>query len=155
MNHSSYLTVLDRNWRELRLDRAMAALSSTNWDYSAIASSGLSGNLFSLPLADRLGKDLIVVRKQQESNHGQVVEGSAPIQPGLRYIIVDDFSSSGDTISWIKREVESCYSYKEWRDVGPWSEASWTPPTLIGVLLYADSMVSQLAISDRFIQIPA
>lgn len=74
-------------------------------DFDAIAFRGLSGALISPTLALMLEKTLCAVRKPstQEVSHGfYQVEGD---QGARRYIIVDDFISSGTTVCDILKEM--------------------------------------------------
>jgi orotate phosphoribosyltransferase-like protein len=69
-------------------------------DFDTIVCSGISGLLIAPIVADKLKKDLVIVRKprREESRYSHNdVEG---VKPG-RYIIVDDLISSGNTITRI------------------------------------------------------
>lgn len=64
-------------------------------DFDTIAFRGMSGALIAPALALELQKNLIMVRKPSDKGHSCFkVEGN---QDAKRYIIVDDFESSGDT----------------------------------------------------------
>lgn len=70
--------------------------------FDAIACTGLSGCLVAPTIAWTLGVTLIVVRKPQEKRHASaVVEGA----DSNRYIVVDDFISSGATIRLVMKEI--------------------------------------------------
>ena len=72
-------------------------------DFEAIAFRGMSGALVSIPLALKMGKTLIMVRKPDEDTHSSYpVEGDTQAK---RYVIVDDFVASGDTVKAVKRAV--------------------------------------------------
>jgi hypothetical protein len=71
------------------------------YDFQSFAFRGISGALIAPLLAYKTGKTLIVVRKPKpdESSHSDYpVEGDLNAQ---RYIIVDDFQSSGSTVTAI------------------------------------------------------
>ena len=70
----------------------------------AIACCGLSGLLLGTAIADRLGLDLIVVRKKDDkSTHSSiVVEGVA----AGSYIIVDDLIFTGKTMKYIIESID-------------------------------------------------
>jgi orotate phosphoribosyltransferase len=70
---------------------------------TAIACSGVSGLLIAPAIADALGLDLIVVRKNDdEGTHSSCrVEGVACDN----YLIVDDFVSTGATVKHIMGEI--------------------------------------------------
>jgi adenine/guanine phosphoribosyltransferase-like PRPP-binding protein len=90
-----------------------------------IAFRGISGALVAPALAVLLEKNLLVVRKPNESAHTRsLVEGNKSHAP---YIIVDDFISSGDTIRHIVEAVKAfddsaklvaivCYARHSFRD---------------------------------------
>lgn len=73
--------------------------------FEAIAFSGVSGAAIAFPLSYLLNKPLLCVRKSTEDTHSaDLIEGcdNAP-----RYIIVDDFIASGETIRRIKKEIKN------------------------------------------------
>jgi adenine/guanine phosphoribosyltransferase-like PRPP-binding protein len=74
--------------------------------FKAIAFRGVSGALFGPCLAAEMKRGLIVVRKSlgdEESTHsGHKVEGMICD----KYIIVDDFISSGNTVSVIENKIK-------------------------------------------------
>jgi orotate phosphoribosyltransferase-like protein len=92
-------------------------------EFDTIVVRGLSGIIPGTLLADRFGKQLCVVRKPDERHHtGARMEGRV----GEKYIILDDFVASGDTLLAILQAT----NYKlpvyvvlyntilEWWDVG-------------------------------------
>lgn len=90
-------------------------------DFDTIAVRGNSGLLLGAILAERLQKNLIIVRKNEASHSGSKVEGWGINQ---RILIVDDFISTGDTVDIIYETiVETCDS-----------------PTIVGILLYASRL---------------
>jgi orotate phosphoribosyltransferase-like protein len=67
-------------------------------DFDAIAVSGASMMLISSVVAYRLGKNIILIRKENEKCYStNNVEGMT----GQRYIIVDDLVASGRTLRYI------------------------------------------------------
>jgi adenine/guanine phosphoribosyltransferase-like PRPP-binding protein len=72
--------------------------------YDAIAFTGQSGSLLAGPLAVRLGKPLIMVRKKAKPvTHSQKeVEG---IRNARSYVIVDDVICTGATIRRIRAKI--------------------------------------------------
>jgi len=77
-------------------------------EYDSIACRGVSGLMIASPVALRLNKPLIVIRKGTSNCHSSIaVEGY--LSPDLRYIIIDDFISSGNTIKEIIKEIEDYY----------------------------------------------
>lgn len=76
-------------------------------DFDTIAFSGKSGSLMSFPLAHRLDKEIIVVRKprETESAHSSLlIEGIIP--SSRKIVIVDDFVSVGKTIRHIVNAIK-------------------------------------------------
>ena len=72
-------------------------------DFEAIAFRGMSGALISIPLALKMGKTMIMVRKEEDDCHSDYpVEGDTQAK---RYVIVDDFVASGDTVKAIKKAI--------------------------------------------------
>ena len=69
--------------------------------FDAIAFTGLSGSVIAGAISIAMDKYLYCVRKSTENRHSDyAVEGPAT---GLRYVIIDDFISTGATI---KRVIE-------------------------------------------------
>lgn len=64
--------------------------------------SGMSVAFAAMMLADL---PLVVVRKRGENSHGSMVEGVEGLVV-RKYIILDDFVSSGDTVRTIARDME-------------------------------------------------
>jgi hypoxanthine phosphoribosyltransferase len=86
--------------------------------FDAIAFRGMSGAIIAPNIAQRLGKDIIGIRKNDERRHsGYKVEGVIC----NNYIIVDDFIDSCKTIETIQSEIHD------------WCENA----TLVGIALYA------------------
>lgn len=92
--------------------------------FDAVAVTGLSGLLMGPVVADRLGKGIIVVRKEGEKNHsGYAIESSV----SGKYVIVDDFISTGATIRRIVDNVgEGCvgiclYAKRRGVEFGHWN----------------------------------
>jgi orotate phosphoribosyltransferase len=89
--------------------------------FDAIAFTGLSGSIIAGAVALSMDKYLYCVRKSNESRHSDhVVEGPAT---GLRYVILDDFISTGATIERIIEMVSAhtegkaeCVGAYLWRD---------------------------------------
>lgn len=76
----------------VELPEVMLKLGAT-----AIAVRGKSGVSIAHALAMYLNFDLIIVRKEGESNHGANIERWGTQRQNERYIIIDDFVSTGET----------------------------------------------------------
>lgn len=93
--------------------------------FDAIAISGYSMALVAPVIADRLGKNIIIVRKQEEIRHSQfLVEGPH----NSRYIIIDDLVGSGATITRMYEGIK--FNLKNCRLIGTYffrstEEARW------------------------------
>lgn len=80
---------------------AVQALRRKRFD--SLAFRGMSGAIIAAPVAIALGKNLIMVRKPEETTHSDFpVEGN---QSSKKYIIIDDFVSSGHTCKAIIEAV--------------------------------------------------
>lgn len=106
--NTEYLKALDYRSAQKILARAEKLLSKIKFD--AIAYTGASGSLIAPALAFRMNRGLILVRKEKNTHSGSKVEGHIDVE---RYIIVDDFVTSGKTVKRIAREVKAhCYQAK-------------------------------------------
>lgn len=75
-------------------------------DFDAIACRGTSGLLVGPMLAHKFDKHLIVIRKSTENSHSsRLIECDDTVR---KYIIVDDFASSGATIEAIVNDINEC-----------------------------------------------
>ncbi len=106
---TQYLQSLDPTL--LKKEIALAVKSLTGLTFKSIAFRGISGALVAPAVAVRLKKGLIVVRKGditgQHSTY--MVEGHRLIGP-QKYIIIDDFPSSGLTIKKIVVEINENFN---------------------------------------------
>jgi hypothetical protein len=92
--------------------------------FEAIAVRGMSGALFGGLLAYILDKNIIVVRKKGDvngqSHSTEIVEGhETRDDKTLRYLIVDDFTSSGETLRVIEETIGNkavCVGHYLYRD---------------------------------------
>lgn len=95
--------------------------------YDVIVATGLSGVLIASPLAIRLRKELVVVRKPKEDCHSlnPVVNSEALVNK--RFLFLDDFISLGGTYDrvrtimnapWFHTRYAGCYMYND--DVLSW-----------------------------------
>jgi adenine/guanine phosphoribosyltransferase-like PRPP-binding protein len=87
-----------------RVTEAMAFLQKKT-KFDAIAFSGSSGACMAYPVAANIGAKLLYVRRKGEASesHGDDVEAEGTID---KYIIVDDFVSSGSTIAHIYNSID-------------------------------------------------
>lgn len=80
----------------------------------ALVFSGISGAAVGFAVAAKLGLPMLYIRKESDDSHsgGGMIEGPDPLKVHghkFRYIIVDDFMETGDTVDYmltkISREV--------------------------------------------------
>lgn len=99
---SQYLdNVLTAEGMRAKVSRVVQKLKHYTNEFDAIAFRGISGALIAPAVALSLGKDVIVVRKDESRHSTLRVEGVRC----ERYIIVDDFVENGDTISAIRNRI--------------------------------------------------
>lgn len=104
--HSNYLRDVFANKSRMKktIKKCRDALKGV--DYDAIVVTGVSGLAIGATLAYLTGKSLVVVRKDSEKSHAdQKVEGMPATN--FKYVIVDDFVSSGDTLIAIAEKMDS------------------------------------------------
>jgi len=130
MAHTDYLQpIFDKGSRTRAIKYVLKTLE--NIEYDAIAFSGMSGALMASIIADRTGKGLIMVRKKRDDSHSSFfVESTAYKKDTVKYVIIDDLISSGDTIHRIMEYV-SDYSIN--------SEMS--KMLCVGVVLYSPTHI--------------
>lgn len=109
---------------KLTLDKARQLQKELEFD--TIAFSGMSGSAMAFILANELNCTLLAVRREKEASHfvsgsrNEVVEG---FYDANKYLIVDDFISSGDTIRRIASKIHGVNKLSE----------------CVGILLYSDT----------------
>jgi orotate phosphoribosyltransferase len=134
-SHAFYLEAcLERDKTDRYLRKAVRVLKDI--DFDAIAFRGMSGALIAPLLAHKLGKTLIMVRKRGVDCHsGHCVEGD---RGARRWIIVDDFISSGHTVETIKEEVDNWMDGAEFLGTLEFSkleEADWAQRNVLNTYL--------------------
>lgn len=74
-----------------------------------VAGIGLSGTMPLVPLRQLSGCRIVALRKLETSSHGSgtACSGSPPSR-GERYLIVDDFTITGKTMSTIRKRLRKC-----------------------------------------------
>jgi adenine/guanine phosphoribosyltransferase-like PRPP-binding protein len=96
-----YLNVVAKQkHRAKTIEMAVECLSK--FDFDTIVVTGVSGLLLGPIVAHLMGKNIAVIRKHSETSHSaNRIEGEL----GKRYVILDDFICTGDTVIKIKREI--------------------------------------------------
>ena len=77
-------------------------------NFDTIAFCGMSGAAMAFLLAHQLKLPLLCVRKKNESSHYRSQMGSTLMEGNLdcqRYLLLDDFISSGDTVNYIIESI--------------------------------------------------
>lgn len=72
--------------------------------FDAIAFRGVSGSGVAFPVSMLMGMPVIYVRKDKEKTHGEKIEATEHVVK--RYIVIDDFISSGDTVREIVAKID-------------------------------------------------
>lgn len=102
---SSYLhSVLSKDGFHRTIKQTIQDLKPKSELFNTIAFRGISGALVAPVVAHALDKNLIVVRKETNSHSFYKVEGEIY---GARYIVIDDFVSSGSTILAIVEDIQA------------------------------------------------
>lgn len=115
----------ERFHSSVRLTVDILAEFEKHTPFDTIAFTGVSGAALAFPLSYLLGKPLLCVRKANSSTHSSYkVEGN---YSAFRYIIVDDFISSGKTMEDIQKNIE--------RELAP------PIPELVGIYLYRNEYI--------------
>ena len=106
-DHSIYLETV-ATVKALRKTIVTAAKTLKNYEFDTIAFRGMSGALPAIPLALRLKKEFIFVRKDFEVGTGshsyRQVEGHKTVE---RYVIIDDLICSGKTLKEIVKHIHT------------------------------------------------
>jgi adenine/guanine phosphoribosyltransferase-like PRPP-binding protein len=114
-----------------RLERAIKETTrflrhKFKFQFTHVAFSGYSGALVAPQVAKRLDKQILVIRKPDENCHSSANLEFVWITPKttykrniytqtwslLRYVIIDDFISSGKTIRRIRKTIQQTYRGK-------------------------------------------
>lgn len=90
---------------EDRVRQVTAALKPLKTEFDSIAVRGMSGVLVGAPVALRLHKPLVVVRKETEQRHSSALALNAE-NVGKRVLFLDDFVSGGSTRKAVQNVVE-------------------------------------------------
>lgn len=118
--------ILSNTQRQETIKKCIASLTPHKDKFDSIIVSGYSMALIVPCVADALGKNLLLVRKENEDCHSEYrVEGM--IYPNKhRYIIVDDFVCTGHTLRYIKNQIGNCFFIM----------SNYSGAELVGIYLY-------------------
>mgnify|MGYP000945606000 CR=1 FL=1 len=97
--HADYLKQFDNVSKyESIVKKVCRYIRQSKLEFSHIAVAGISGMTIGGPVALRLKKNLIVVRKGEHSHSSELVEGVPINDKPFQYIIVDDCVDTGETV---------------------------------------------------------
>ena len=107
MNHANHLRYLfDVTRRNITIDLVLKEVEEKKYEFDAIAVRGTSGLLVGSIVAHLLGKEICIVRKNNEGSHSLFnVEGPEGIEP--KFLIIDDCVDSGETIVHILAAIKA------------------------------------------------
>lgn len=124
--HTTYLRpVLVPEQCKVVIRKMVRMIKQSEIKFDTIAFRGMSGALIAPVIADRLGKDVVMIRKDDGNHSGYRVEGRICAK---NYIIIDDLISTGETLRLIIRTLN------EKRD-----STIDHIPNCVGIFLYSDS----------------
>ena len=93
------------------VESTVEALESRTVRFDSIVVRGVSGLIVGAPVAHLIQKPIVVVRKEGVSSHtSSLISNFGEI--GGRYVVVDDFVSSGGTLMAIRSEVDRMAGYE-------------------------------------------
>jgi len=100
---SDYLdSILDRRSANFVINEVVQYIKDSRVEFDSIAFCGMSGALIAPIVGFLLNKPILMVRKEDKSHSSHKVEG---YEDTRRYIIIDDFICSGDTIRNIVTQI--------------------------------------------------
>ena len=109
--HSGHMLALRAVERRKFVRDAKKLLRESKIEFDSIAFSGMSGAVVAPMLATVLKKEVVMVRKEQDRapyTHSEYrVEGYSAVK---RYIIVDDFVSTGDSARYIVKQIHDHFT---------------------------------------------
>lgn len=100
--------ILNHKIRKNIVAKCVESLSKIKNQFDTICCCGISGLLVSPYVAEKLDKNLLIIRKEQESRYSPFqYEGVIP----SKFVILDDLICSGETVSCILNTIkEECPS---------------------------------------------
>lgn len=114
------------NYKKI-IRKACKELTPFKDKFNCVAFRGMSGALLGPHIANRLGKYMIIARKTTDRSHSCLSLEGVSVYESIKYIIVDDFIYTGNTISKIQKEIGKVYHDAE----------------MVGVYLYLLRTVNQ------------
>lgn len=92
--------------RKSAISKLVKTIKDSKIKFDAVAFTGMSGAMIAPVVADKLKKDLVLVRKNNDNCHSNLrVEMSD--KKSKKVVFVDDCISSGDTVNRVIQELKS------------------------------------------------
>ena len=122
--------------------KAIEELRSQTGSTSVVVhgNSGVSCGFAALMLTEEEDFNLVLLRKDNDNSHGAPIEGPDGHRLG-KYLILDDFVSSGATMNRIRDKIDSL-----WEQV-PWSSSR---PECVGIVLYGYHRTDSFKFNDGY-----
>ena len=127
-------------WAADAIGKMMAETGATS--VVVHGNSGVSCGFAALLLSD-LDFNIVLLRKDNDNSHGAPIEGPDGHHLG-RYLILDDFVSSGNTMNRIRDKISSL-SIQRWH-YGPGEET----PECVGIVLYGHHTSTSFTFADGY-----
>ena len=127
-------------WAAAAIGKMMAETGATS--VVVHGNSGVSCGFAALMLSD-LDFNIVLLRKDNDNSHGAPIEGPDDHHLG-RYLILDDFVSSGNTMNRIRDKIGSL-SVQRW-----YYEPGEETPECVGVVLYGHCRGTNFEFADGY-----
>ena len=102
--------------------------------------SGVSCGFAALMMTKEEDFNLVLLRKDNDNSHGSPIEGPDGHRLG-KYLILDDFVSSGATMNRIRDKIDTLYGQV------PWSSPR---PECVGIVLYGYHRTDSFSFNDGY-----
>jgi adenine/guanine phosphoribosyltransferase-like PRPP-binding protein len=124
---------------EATVDDALRALVPVGDQFDCFVVTGMSGVIVGVPLALRMGKPVIILRREDDKCH-QSAKGWWMNDRDFkeRCLFLDDFIGMGATIARVERAVGKAKGF-EWVNA---DNARHFQPRIVGTYLYRDNALS-------------
>lgn len=129
-------------WAAYAINDMMVATGATS--VVVHGNSGVSCGFAALMLSPHLDFNIVLLRKDNDNSHGAPIEGPAGHSLG-RYLILDDFVSSGSTLNRVRSNIATLYQ----QYLGCKSEPE-DAPICVGVVLYGHHDPDTFRFSDGY-----
>ena len=122
--------------------KAIEELRSQTGSTSVVVhgNSGVSCGFAALMLTAEQDFNLVLLRKDNDNSHGAPIEGPDGHRLG-KYLILDDFVSSGATMNRIRDKIDTL-----------WKQVSWSSPRpeCVGIVLYGYHRTRSFKFNDGY-----